>query len=221
MNKTIIAIALVITARASGYTLEGGAFLDGNVRFEIKLGPFDSVAEKELAEWDKYTNTVHLIPVEITTNNFALGDGHNSIVWSADAPNLNLNLHGALAVCFPQFFNPVNGGDGVMHEADIVFNSAFTWSSYDGPLNSTYDIGRVLLHELGHAIGLEHSTYSDSIMYPIIHNQWQLSADDIAGATAIYGSRTRNVPDAGDTAGMLAFSFLGLATINLWRRIRY
>lgn len=216
--KTIAVIALVLATRASAYTLEGGAFLDGNVRFEINLGPYDSVAAEKLAEWDQYTNTVHLVPVEVTTNNFGLGDGRNSIVWSADA-NFNLS-NNILAVCFPQFFNPVNGGDGVMHEADIVFNSAFTWSSYNGPYNGSYDIGRVLLHEIGHAIGLDHSSLN-SIMSPF-PGVWELTADDIAGARAIYGSRTGNVPDGGNTAGSLGFALLMItivSVVNYWKSL--
>ncbi|EKQ10421.1 putative Zn-dependent protease [Lacticaseibacillus casei A2-362] len=45
------------------------------------------------------------------------------------------------------------------------------------------------MHELGHALGLDHSQSKASVMYPITQGVSQLSAGDIAGLKAIYGSR--------------------------------
>ena len=75
-----------------------------------------------------------------------------------------------------------------MIEADTLFNTAWTWDSYRGPLQSAMDIQRVALHELGHAIGLNHSTAPGAIMNAYVGNQYTLSADDIAGAQALYGA---------------------------------
>lgn len=46
----------------------------------------------------------------------------------------------------------------------------------------------VATHELGHALGLDHSQSLLSVMYPISQGRSQLSAGDIAGLKAIYGS---------------------------------
>ena len=48
----------------------------------------------------------------------------------------------------------------------------------------------VALHELGHALGLDHSEDTNSIMYAFYDcSKTTLTADDIAGIQAIYGGR--------------------------------
>jgi hypothetical protein len=50
--------------------------------------------------------------------------------------------------------------DGVISEADVVFNNARSWNSYRGNLRSAsgggtlYDLRCVALHEFGHVIDL-------------------------------------------------------------------
>jgi hypothetical protein len=52
------------------------------------------------------------------------------------------------------------------------------------------------MHEVGHAIGLDHSV-SGSVMYAYITGVYSgLSADDVAGAQAIYGARQQDSYDA-------------------------
>jgi len=57
-------------------------------------------------------------------------------------------------------------------------------------LNSTYDksISRsVAIHEVGHALGLNHSENRDSVMYPMDQGKTTLSSADLSGLRAIYG----------------------------------
>ncbi|MFT8878713.1 MAG: matrixin family metalloprotease [Oenococcus sp.] len=44
----------------------------------------------------------------------------------------------------------------------------------------------VAMHELGHALGLAHSSSRDSVMYPIDQGKSELSSGDLAGLRAIY-----------------------------------
>ena len=67
---------------------------------------------------------------------------------------------------------------------DIHFDTAENWTC-DA---SGFDIGAAAIHEIGHAIGLNHVNIRDSVMFPI-HNNSSLSLfqDDIDGAIFIYG----------------------------------
>lgn len=60
---------------------------------------------------------------------------------------------------------------------------------YSGPrrLDGTIEFERVALHELGHALGLKHSTASDAMMRAFVSDTNTLQADDIAGIDSIYG----------------------------------
>jgi hypothetical protein len=71
-----------------------------------------------------------------------------------------------------------------------VFNSHVTFSVYDGPLRSgSIDFRRVALHEMGHALGMDHENNPNipAIMAPDVGNVFKPTADDIRGVRAMYG----------------------------------
>jgi matrixin/CARDB protein/VCBS repeat protein/dockerin type I repeat protein len=68
---------------------------------------------------------------------------------------------------------------------DICFDDDDTWT-VDG---SGTDLFSVALHELGHSLGLAHSSDSDAVMYAYYSGQVTgLAQDDISGIQSIYGN---------------------------------
>jgi hypothetical protein len=79
----------------------------------------------------------------------------------------------------------------VITETDVIFNSKEAWNSYRGPQQGNlFDFHRVVLHEFGHVLGLDHPDQAgqkvNALMNSKIGSLDQLTSDDIAGAHALY-----------------------------------
>ena len=104
-------------------------------------------------------------------------------------------------------------------EADLIFNTAYTWDSYRGPRNgrTAIDLQRVAIHELGHVLGLDHPDEAsppqtvNAIMNSHISNIDTMQADDITGAQILYGA-PGFVPANNDFANATAITFSGAST---------
>jgi hypothetical protein len=73
--------------------------------------------------------------------------------------------------------------NGVLSTAEIYFDT----DAYAG--SNFYQIA---VHEIGHALGLDHSNVASAVMYYMVNNQNRtgaLSADDIAGIQHLYGAK--------------------------------
>ena len=114
------------------------------------------------------------------------GDDENSASFAADVFGDKFGT-GTLAVTVYNF------REDLLEESDTVFNTAYSWDSYRGPLIPVLlDFRRVAIHEFGHALGLDHPDQHGqkvaAIMNSHIGDLDTVQADDIAGAQAIYGN---------------------------------
>ncbi len=101
---------------------------------------------------------------------------------------------------------------------DVHFDDADRWNLV-GSL--TYpDILGAAEHEIGHALGLDHSLDIHAIMYPTFKRMQglgtgYLTADDVAGIRAIYGSGVGSVTPLVPEPSTLMLLVIGLAALPL------
>src|SRR5216683_3199681 len=95
-------------------------------------------------------------------------------------------------------FGSIQESFGIVH-ATVLLNPDLCWDAYDGPLrvgwcNGTqaiiYDVQRVVLHELGHVLGLEHPDDGGQVVSAIMNHSVSdldaLTPDDEAGLHFLY-----------------------------------
>lgn len=168
----------------------GRTLLDGNTSWNTAASP-------ALDMWDQNIQKAQLVAVSNSNPPVSSGDGVNSIVFSSTIFGQSFGS-GTLAVTYYRY------SGSKMSEADILMNSNQNWDSYRGSVrfgSNGYAIGevrRVLLHELGHALGLGHPDSSgqsvDAVMNSMMGSRETLSADDIAGGQSLYGAPAAPTP---------------------------
>lgn len=183
--------ATFITRSASGYVLEGPNWPNGStVVIQLSLGnagrtlsdgntSWNAAAAPALDAWNSVLYGVQFSRVMDSTAAVAAGDGVNSLAF---ADTIFGGSFGSNTLAVTQYYYR----GSTMMEADTLVNTAQPWDSYRGPLRSSFDIQRVVLHELGHNLGLGHTSVAGAIMYPYVSDSYTLTADDIAGVQALY-----------------------------------
>jgi hypothetical protein len=201
-TKLAIVLAVLCASLVSpchAYVLEGYSWTrNRNVLMHLSLpaaGPYqdgspslNAAAEDALNTWNQYLVHMHFV-----VNRGSIlppsGDDGNTSVTLSNTIYGDAFGSGTIAVTL------VTPRDATLVEADVIFNSAFSFDSYRGPLQSDFiDFRRVALHEFGHVLGIDHPDEANpkqnvgAIMNSRVSGIDSLQPDDINGAKSIYDS---------------------------------
>jgi hypothetical protein len=98
--------------------------------------------------------------------------------------------------------------DGKIVDVDILFNPLVSFSSSPTPPTDLIDLESVATHEVGHLLGLDHSSILSATMFPTVGEGFTYprvpSNDDIAGVSSLYP--TLSFANKGMIAGTVRFT---------------
>jgi len=87
----------------------------------------------------------------------------------------------------------------------IRYYSTWTWHDGPGSISGGMDLQGVSTHEIGHTLGLGHTTVGGSTMLAFISGTGggarSIESDDIGGVQSIYGAKSSTKPHIGDLSG--------------------
>ncbi len=191
------ALALACAQPLFGYVLEGFSWTPNRtVSMQLSLGgprllqdgaaSFNASAADVCAKWNAHLAHMQFAPVLGSPVVPAPDDYENSAAFASTVFGDSFGSS-TLAITLSSL------RDGITSTSDTLFNSAFAWDSYRGPLQrDVEDFHRVALHEFGHNLGLDHPDQDGqtvtAVMNSVVSNVAGLQPDDIAGATALYGA---------------------------------
>ena len=223
MKSKALFLALVAFGTQSlfGYVLEGQSWtLNRTVVMQLSLGPsktlldgstsFNQSAQNALDVWNPYLAHLQLLRRPL----FASGPRPRR---RRDVGLLCREcLRRQIRVRRARHHSAQLSRNQFLKKPTPLFNSAYTWDSYRGPLNpSILDFRRVAIHEFGHTLGLDHpdqdGQHVTAIMNSHIGDVDTVQADDIAGAEALYadGPPYQFGPDAPVLRNLSTRGFIG------------
>lgn len=192
------------------YSLIGGAWKTGNIPIQLQLdatapttvalplndssASWNAVAQSAMDEWNTVMVRSKFVGTVSSSKTATEGDGVTNVFFSNTAYGETFDTF-TLAVTLTDNVDDESFPTVQIHEADLIVNSNRTWNSYRGSIKSNpVDLRRVVLHELGHVIGLDHPDqaypvqFVSAIMNSTVSNLETLQTDDRSGATFLYGS---------------------------------
>src|SRR5579871_6583326 len=205
-----LAAVIALGTLAYTYTLQYAVTLDGKTTYYQKWGSgtismaYNLTFPSQFASSNPNPSLVQAVIKNDMQN--AGCDGVNVITFNDQSAGSPAPTGSVLAFTYV-FWVQVPGGasgtcpaipttfPGQIYETDITFNIGSPFST-DGryingsALNQANDIEGTLIHELGHVLGLHHSTQENAIMVGAAQQSFpnrSLATDDIAGIQAAYG----------------------------------
>ncbi len=141
--------------------------------------------------------TIHFAPLQSTTLHNNPSDG-KSVITAEDTAETRSIVGSYLAITLWRYDD-----NGALTDTDILINPNVDFQGFQAPLSTdhaldSFDLQSLLTHELGHALGANHSGLVSATMYQttFVFSQFStvaestmqsnLSPDDIAFARAVY-----------------------------------
>lgn len=193
--KTLLSVFLPIfsVSQLHAFELDGSKWPTGEIEYFVGMEgiaasgiSWNAAFIAAMNDWNAETSFNFILREE--NRNPCANDGLNSVDFS-DSFCGSAFGNSTLAVTVRRFDSAILG-EPTIAEANIIIDQSKEFNVYDGRLIQFgvrgLDFRRVALHELGHAIGLDHETSAAAIMAPTIGNLDRLQADDIAGAEKLY-----------------------------------
>jgi Matrixin len=166
-----------------------------------------AAASEAANRWNDAQSAFKLVTSNAAGNGICQSFGDNNLSFSTTACN---NLFGANTLAVTAGWS----SGGTIIKADIIFNSNKAWGIYDGPIRfSPEDFRRVATHELGHAIGLAHTTTSSALMFATASNTFLPTPDDVTSLESIYAGVEES--DSGGAYTYLLLLILGIRGLRL------
>jgi len=169
---------------------------DGQVTLTLKLGAgandSTNTAIKALGFWNPYMKRVQLNGITAAEGVGTKGNGVNEVFFDSSVYGKAFD-NGVLAITYTRYSSTSR------EESDVIVNSSIIWSIYSGYWQGNPgDLRRVLAHEFGHVLGLDHPDEHGQSVNALMNSQagWTEipQADDQTGVATLYGAPDSMIP---------------------------
>ncbi len=196
----VLSVAVIFATSVKAYVLQDHRWPTATMTFNVDIpgadGLWNTAFEQAMGRWNASTIFDFRIRHDTYENPCDGGDAESGVGFAADLCGEEDFGDNTLAVHQGWYRGEYRT------ESNIIFNDEYSWNVYDGPYQTGSRTGivefrRVAVHELGHALGLNHEDDVPAIMVTSISRGDTIvapQADDIAGVDALYGTGTSRAP---------------------------